>query len=146
METLFQKFKKWASEEHQLEDVSNYISKEPDVYGDDLNSFLYVLASFLEEEWRNRGLDNDVWFVEDVDSSEGKYNRIRAIKTFRVENESFEVEIADYECRWGCVAESEKEFNENLEDFLRRIKRRLDLLCKYLNQERININPSNRYH
>lgn len=144
METLFQKFKKWAKEEYELDDVRNYIKKDPDVL-QDLDSFLSILASFLQEEWRKRGLDTGVWFYEEIDPN-GKYNSIKAIRNFMIENETFEIEIADYDCRWGCVAESEQEFNENLEDFLQRTKRRLDLLFKYLDEETINKNPSNRYH
>lgn len=146
MKTLWEKFVEYSKEQGTDDlTIRAYITKEPDVF-DNLQEFLYHLASFLENEWDKRGLEANVYFTTEVDYSDYKYNNIVAKKDFHIEGESFLIEINSFLCKWGTVAESEKEFNEELEKFLKETKRRLDLLNKYLKEDSSYLNPANRYH
>lgn len=101
METLWEKFKKYCKTEHQLEEVNDYITANPNHSGDEeLDEFLYRLAQFLENEWRKRGLDNDISFYEDIDYNGGKYNKIIAKRSFSIDGENFEIIVSSFESRW----------------------------------------------
>lgn len=123
-------------------DIKAYLN---DSEGEDLENNLFNLAYFLEQEWKARGLDSSISFQEEIDYGQGKYNRIKAVKVFYIDGEYFEITIADLECKWGKVADSERDLNQTLESFFRRVNKKFSILQKNLRQSQ-SVNPSNRYH
>ena len=93
---------------------------------------LWHFAGFLEEQFRKRFGDDAVrglWFLEHVDS-DYKYNEVRVVKDVTIGKYEYEVVVNVYDCKWGEVAESPEDFNEQVDSFLKETKEKLDNLLQ----------------
>jgi hypothetical protein len=93
---------------------------------------LWHFAGFLEEQFRKRFGEDAVrglWFLEHVDS-DYKYNEVRVVKDVTIGKYEYEVVVNVYDCKWGEVAESPEDFNEQVDSFLNKTKEKLDNLLQ----------------
>jgi hypothetical protein len=98
-----------------------------------LDDDLYNFAGFLYQQFKKmfgEKLVEGLWFFEEIDHSEYKYNGIKVIKQVKIGKYEYDVEVSYYDCKWGEVAEDPEDFNEEVESFLKETKEKLDNLLQ----------------
>ena len=134
---LWDEFKQFLIREKVVEDDEDaeaymgvYLNREYDF--ENIDNELWHFAGFLEEQFRKRFGDDAVrglWFLEHVDS-DYKYNEVRVVKNVTIGKYEYEVVVNVYDCKWGELAESPEDFNEQVDSFLNKTKEKLDNLLQ----------------
>jgi len=134
---LWDEFREYLIKEKVVSDEDDaeaymtvYLDRGYDFEG--LEDELWNFAGFLEEQFRKRYGDDameGLWFLEHVDS-DYKYNEIRVVKEVRIGKYEYDVVVNVYDCKWGEVADSPEDFNNEVDNFLKGTKEKLDNLLQ----------------
>jgi hypothetical protein len=135
--SLWDEFREYLIREKVVEDEEDaeaymgvYLNREYDF--ENIVNELWHFAGFLKEQFKKRFGEDAVkglWFFERVDS-DYKNNEVRVVKDVTIGKYVYEVVVNVYDCRWGELAESPEDFNEQVDSFLKETKEKLDNLLQ----------------
>jgi len=133
--TPFERFKQYLVENNITgpDNINNYIKiyfdrGEFESVATDLDHF----ACFLKKEYERRYGPSKLWFEVFTDDVDYKYFGIIASVYVKLGGFGYWIEVGDFDCKYGAVAEDEKDFNELVQYFIDSLRERYENLMRCL--------------